>query len=110
MRIYSHHKQNKTVKLKEVIMDTKNKLDQAIDSIKNGVDSVGDKYDLHIREKAVERVNEKIEEKGLKLDQIEQDDYEAMVNDLSKDIKEDYAKKAGGGLLAFIGLDLLFGW
>ena len=36
-------------------------------------------------------------------------DYEAMIGDLSKDIREDYAKKAAQGLLAFIGLDLLFG-
>lgn len=91
-------------------MNTKNKLDQAIESIKNGIDTVGDKYDSHIREKAVEEVNKKIEEKGLSIDQIEEDDYEAMISDLSKDIKEDYAKKASGGLLAFIGLDFLFGW
>lgn len=91
-------------------MNPKNKLDNAIESIKNGVNSVGDKYENHIREKAVERVNKKIEEKGLNIDQIEDEDYEAMISDLSKDIKEDYAKKASGGLLAFIGLDFLFGW
>ena len=31
-------------------------------------------------------------------------------NKKAKDIKEDYAKKASGGLLAFIGLDFLMGW
>ena len=91
-------------------MNPKNKLDDAIESIKNGVSSVGDKYDNHIREKAVQQVNEKIKEKGLDVQQIEDDDYEAMISDLSKDIKEDYAKKASGGLLAFIGLDFLMGW
>jgi len=91
-------------------MNPKNKLDDAIESIKNGVSSVGDKYDNHIREKAVQQVNKKIEEKGLDVQQIEDDDYEAMISDLSKDIKEDYAKKASGGLLAFIGLDFLLGW
>ena len=91
-------------------MDTKNKLYQAIESIKNGIDTIGDKYDSHIREKAVEEVNKKIEEKGLSIEQIEDDDYEAMISDLSKDIKEDYAKKASQGLLAFIGLDMLMGW
>ena len=91
-------------------MDPKNKLDMAIESIKNGIDTVGDKYDSHIREKAVDEVNKKIEEKGLKIEQIENDDYEAMISDLSKDIKEDYAKKVSGGLLAFIGLDMLLGW
>lgn len=87
-----------------------NKLDEAIESIKNGLDTVGDKYDSHIREKAIEEVNKKIEEKGVKIEQIENDDYEAMISDLSKDIKENYAKKASGGLLAFIGFDFIFGW
>lgn len=91
-------------------MSPKNMLDETIQSIKNGVDTIGEKYDAHIREKAVELVNKKIKEKGLEVDQIEEDDYEAMISDLSKDIKEDYAKKASGGLLAFIGLDFLFGW
>lgn len=91
-------------------MNSKNILDDTIDSIKSGMDTVSQKYDNHIREKAVENVNKKIEEKGLSLEQIEDDDYEAMVSDLSKDIKEDYAKKASGGLLAFIGLDFLMGW
>ena len=91
-------------------MDPKNKLDEAIESIKNGIDTVRVKYDNHIREKAIEEVNTKIESKGLSIEQIEDDDYEAMISDLSKDIKEDYAKKASGGLLAFIGLDFLLGW
>lgn len=91
-------------------MNSKNMLDEAIESIKSGIDTVGDKYDSHIREKAVEEVNKKIVDKGLSIDQIEEDDYEAMISDLSKDIKEDYAKKASQGLLAFIGLDMLLGW
>jgi lysozyme family protein len=91
-------------------MDANTKLEEAINSIKNGFNSVGDKYDSHIREKAIERVNEKIEEKGLNINQIKQEDYEAMVSDLSKDIKEDYATKASQGLLAFVGLDMLLGW
>ncbi|WP_121628740.1 hypothetical protein [Poseidonibacter antarcticus] len=84
-------------------------LENSINSIKEGLNTVGNKYDNHIREKAVEKVNEKIHDKGLNIDQIEQDDYEAMVSDLSKDIKEDYAKKASQGLLAVIGLDFLLG-
>lgn len=87
-----------------------NKLDEAIKSIKKGLDTVEDKYDSHIREKAIEEVNKKIEEKGLNIEQIENDDYEAMISDLAKDIKENYAKKASGGLLAFIGFDFIFGW
>ena len=91
-------------------MDVRTKLDNALDSLKNGIDTVGDKYESHIREKAIEKVNKKIEEKGIEIDQIADDDYEAMISDLSKDIKEDYAKKASQGLLAVLGLDLLLGW
>lgn len=90
-------------------MNPEKLLDDAITSIKNGMNNIGDKYDEHIREKAIEKVNEKIKEKNLSIDQIEQDDYEAMISDLSKDIKEDYAKKTSQGLLAFIGLDMLLG-
>lgn len=84
-------------------------LDNAIQSIKDGANSVSSKYDEHIREKAIEKVNNKIKDKGLDVEQIESDDYEAMISDLSKDIKEDYAKKASQGLLAFIGIDMLLG-
>ena len=84
-------------------------LNNAIASIKNGIDTVENKYNEHIKEKAVEEVNKKIDEKGLKIEQILDEDYEAMVSDLSKDIKNDYSKKAAQGLLAFIGLDMLLG-
>ena len=95
--------------MQEYKMNAQNLLDETIEQIKNGVDSVSDKYDTHIKEKAVEQVNETIDNKGLKVEQIEQDDYEAMVSDISKDIREDYAKKASQGLLAVIGLDFLLG-
>lgn len=84
-------------------------LSSTTESITDAVKSVTNAYDAHIKEKAIQEVNEKIEAKGLQRDRIEQEDYEAMVSDLSKDIREDYAKKAAQGLLAFIGLDLLFG-
>jgi predicted methyltransferase MtxX (methanogen marker protein 4) len=84
-------------------------LNNAIESIKSGIDKVDDTYESHIREKAIKEVNKKIEEKGLDIEQIQNDDYEAMISDLSKDIKADYAKKAAQGLFAFIGLDMLLG-
>lgn len=84
-------------------------LNNAIASIKNGMNSVENTYESHIKEKAVEEVNKKISEKGLKKEQILDEDYEAMISDLSKDIKNDYSKKAAQGLLAFIGLDMLLG-
>ena len=84
-------------------------LNNAIESIKSGIDKVDNSYESHIREKAIKEVNEKIEEKGLNVEQILNDDYEAMISDLSKDIKADYAKKTAQGLFAFIGLDMLLG-
>ncbi|MBD3795920.1 MAG: hypothetical protein IE878_06990 [Epsilonproteobacteria bacterium] len=87
----------------------KNFISSSIESITDTAKSVTDAYDTHIKEKAIKEVNKKIAEKGLVLDQITNEDYEAMISDLSKDIREDYAKKAAQGLLAFIGLDLLFG-
>ena len=84
-------------------------LNNAIESIKSGIDKVDDTYESHIREKAIKEVNKKIEEKGLSVEQIQNDDYEAMISDLSKDIKADYAKKTAQGLFAFIGLDMLLG-
>ena len=84
-------------------------LNNAIESIKSGFDNVENKYESHIREKAIEEVNEKIKEKNIDIEQIAQDDYEAMISDLSKDIKADYAKKTAQGLLAFVGLDMLLG-
>lgn len=84
-------------------------LNNAIESIKSGIDKVDNTYESHIREKAIKEVNKKIEEKGLNIEQIQKDDYEAMISDLSKDIKADYAKKTAQGLFAFIGLDMLLG-
>jgi hypothetical protein len=84
-------------------------LNSAIESIKSGIDKVDNTYESHIREKAIKEVNEKIKEKNIDIEQIAQDDYEAMISDLSKDIKADYAKKAAQGLLTFIGLDMLLG-
>ena len=91
-------------------MNNKDLLDKTINEIKNSINTVGDKYDNHIKEKARKEVDKKIKEKGIDIDQIDSDDYEAMIDDLSKDIKNDYSKKAGQGLMAFIGLDLLLGW
>ncbi len=84
-------------------------LNNAIESIKSGIDKVDNTYESHIREKAIKEVNETIKEKNIDIEQIANDDYEAMISDLSKDIKADYAKKAAQGLLAFVGLDMLLG-
>jgi TRAP-type C4-dicarboxylate transport system substrate-binding protein len=84
-------------------------IDNAIESLQDGVDTISDKYNAHVREQAIEKVNEKIAENGIEIEQIKDEDYEAMVSDLSKDIKEDYAKKASQGLLMILGIDFLIG-
>ena len=40
---------------------------------------------------------------------VESKDYEAMVNDSCKDIKEIYAKRASQGLMCIMGIDFLLG-
>lgn len=90
-------------------MDFEKMIDTTIKTIKDVPSNISDKYESHIREKAIEEVNKKIEEKNIDIEQIARDDYEAMISDLSKNIKADYAKKAAQGLFAFIGLDMLLG-
>jgi hypothetical protein len=85
-------------------------LQSAMNALSDTKDKVFDMYDGHIREKAVNEVNERISAKGLDVNQIATDDYEAMISDLSKDIKQEYAKKTAQGLFAFIGLDFLLGF
>jgi hypothetical protein len=85
-------------------------LQSAMNALSDTKDKVFDMYDGHIREKAVNEVNERISTKGLDVNQIATDDYEAMISDLSKDIKQEYAKKTAQGLFAFIGLDFLLGF
>lgn len=90
-------------------MKTKNMIDDTIESIKSGIESIGNSYESFVREKAIEEVNQRIEERGIEIEDITKEDYEAMVSDLSKDIKENYAKKTSQGLLLLMGLDFFLG-
>lgn len=85
-------------------------LSNTADNISNTAKKVSNKYEMHIREKAMEAVNEKIKNKGLVLEEIDPADYEAMINDVAKDIKADYSKKAAYAGFALLGFDLLFGF
>lgn len=66
-------------------------------------------YDTYIREKAIEIVNTKLEENKIDISLVESNDYEAMINDSCKDIKEKYAKRVSQSLMAIIGIDFLLG-
>ena len=56
-------------------MSTENILDETIKFLGKAKNTVSDKYDNHIREQAIEKVNEKIQTKGLDIDQIQQNHY-----------------------------------
>ena len=82
----------------------------AINSVNSATKSATDMYDKHIREKSMKVVDEKLELNGLKIEDIDSNDYEAMVvSDASKDIQSNYNKKIAQVGLSALGLDLLFG-
>ncbi len=87
----------------------KNFLSNAMNSVNSATKSATDVYDKYIREKAMKVVNEKLEQTGLNLEDIDLKDYEAMVSDASKDIQSNYNKKIAQVGLSALGLDLLFG-
>jgi hypothetical protein len=91
-------------------MDKENMLNTSVDAIKNLPNQVLSKYETFIRQKAIKKVDEKLTLHKLTPDDISKEDYEAMVSEAIKDIKEDYATKAAQGALALLGLDLLTGW
>lgn len=95
---------------KEHFMDTATFFKKPLALLKETALAVDEKYEHYIRDKAIESVNKKLLAKGLKVEQISIDDYEAMVCDSVKDIKKEHTKKLSQGLLSFIGLDLLMGW
>ncbi len=84
--------------------------DNFIDKTINAVSSIGDKYDNHIKEKAIKKVDEKLLLHKLKVEDIESDDYEAMISDAIREIKEEYATKTAQVGIGLLGLDILFGW
>ena len=76
----------------------------------NILTDIGDKYDNHLKEKAIKIVDEKLLLNKLKVEDIDEDDYEAMVSDAISQIKENYATKVAQGAMTVLGFDLLFGW
>lgn len=86
-------------------MDKNNFFDKSIDTIK----SIGDKYDDHIKKKAIKNVDKNLMLHDLTVDDIETDDYEAMVSEEMSKIKENYSSNVTKVALGALGLDLLFG-
>ena len=84
-------------------------LSNTINTIQSASKNVVDTYDKHIREKAIQAVDEKLQAKGLKIEDVALQDYEAMVNDAAKDVQSTYNKRLAQVGLTALGLDLLLG-
>ena len=95
---------------KDLTMQTKTLAINAFESVKETALVVDRKYETYVREKAIELLNQKLTDKGLKVEAIAKDDYEAMVCEHVKDIKKSHSKKLAQGLFTFIGIDFLMGW
>ena len=65
------------------------------------------KYKTHIREKALENVNKELKLRGLKIENIEKDDYEILISEEIKEIEKEYASTGAKVALSLLGLDLL---
>ena len=90
-------------------MNENNLLDKSLSKISNITENITSKYDNHLKEKAIKKVDEKLLLHKLKVEDIEQDDYVAMISDAISEIKEDYATKTAQIALGALGLDVLFG-
>ncbi len=87
-------------------MSKDNFIDKSIDTI-NGI---GNKYDEHIKEKAIKEVDRTLSLHNLNAEDIEEDDYEAMVSEEISKIKENYSSNIAKVGFSLLGLDLLLGW
>ena len=90
-------------------MKFENILEKTTSTVKSTSNKVSHKYTLHVRKRAIKQVAKTLKTAGLSLADIETDDYEAMLNDASKDINLSYSKKVAQVGLGLFGLDLLLG-
>ena len=84
--------------------------DNFIDKSINAIGSVGDKYDDHIKQKAIRNVDKTLLLHKLKIEDIDNDDYEAMISDEISKIKVDHSLNLAKVGFSLLGLDMLFGW
>ncbi|RLA84288.1 MAG: hypothetical protein DRG78_01885 [Epsilonproteobacteria bacterium] len=91
-------------------MSKNNFVDKSIETISDIGSGISSKYENHLKEKAIKIVDEKLLLNSLKIEDLEDDDYEAMVSDAISQLKENYATKVAQGTMAVLGFDLLFGW
>jgi demethoxyubiquinone hydroxylase (CLK1/Coq7/Cat5 family) len=84
-------------------------IENSVKKIEEGVDVISSSYEKHIRKQAMEEVEQRLEIEKIKKEDITSEDYEAMINDASKEIKAKYSKRVSQGLLAIMGIDFLLG-
>ena len=68
---------------------------------------IEEKYKTHLKEKAIENVNKELKLRGLKVEDIEKEDYEILISEEMKEIEKEYASTGAKVALSLLGLDLL---
>jgi len=66
-----------------------------------------EKYKTHLKEKAIENVNKELKLRGIKIEDIEKEDYEVLISEEIKEIEKEYASTGAKVALSLLGLDLL---
>ena len=79
------------------------------DLLKKAPQSVKDKYKIKIREKAIERVKEKIIKHNKKLEDYSDDEMEAMIAEAESGLNEDVKKGVLTALLVAAGIEIIAG-
>ena len=77
--------------------------------LKKAPHSVKDKYKIKIREKAIERVKEKIIKHNKKVDDYSDDEMEAMIATEEGNLNEDVKKGVLTTLLVAAGIEIVAG-
>ena len=79
------------------------------DLLNKAPQSVKDKYKINIREKAIERVKEKIIKHNKKLEDYSDDEMEAMIATEEGNLNEDVKKGVLTTLLVAAGIEIVAG-
>ena len=75
--------------------------------LKKAPQSIKDKYKIKIREKAIERVKEKIIKHNKKLEDYSDDEMEAMIAEAESGLNEDVKKGVLTALLLAAGIEIM---
>ena len=79
------------------------------DLLKKAPQAIKDKYKIKIREKAVERVKEKIIKHNKKIEDYSDEEMEAMIADEIGNLNEDVKKGVLTALLVAAGIEIVAG-